>query len=55
MIETVITKKIDAVICPASVSGKNPFKGRAKKVAYINNVPRLEELVKPQEEVNFNK
>ena len=44
LIETVITKKIDAVICPAAVSGKNPFKGRAKKITYINNVPRLQEL-----------
>lgn len=44
LIETVIIKKIDAVICPGTVLGKNPFKGRTKRVAYINNVPRLEEL-----------
>lgn len=44
VVETVVIKKIDAVISPGTVQGKNPFKGRTKRVTYINNVPKLEEL-----------
>ena len=42
--ESSITKEIDGVIIPAKIEGKNVFEGRAKRVVFINNVPRLEEV-----------
>jgi len=39
-----ICKKIDAVIFPCTMNGKNVFEGRAKKVVFINNTPILTEL-----------
>lgn len=42
--ETRVCKKIDAVIFPCPVDGKNPFDGRTKKSVYIDNVPILKDL-----------
>lgn len=43
-IETYICKKIDAVIFPCTVDGKNPFAGRCRKTVFINNYPFLSEF-----------
>lgn len=50
LLETGITKAIDGVIIPAEIDGKNVFEGRAKRVVYVNNVPRLEEVAVEMEE-----
>ena len=42
--ETKICKRIDAVIFPCTMSGKNIFKNRAKQTIFINNTPLLNEL-----------
>lgn len=42
--ETSVVKKIDGVIVPAMIGGKNIFAGRASRVAFVNNVPKLEEI-----------
>lgn len=42
--ETFITKRIDGVVFPGTKMEKNPFEGRAKHFAYINNVPSLDEI-----------
>jgi glycosyltransferase involved in cell wall biosynthesis len=44
MYEGRICKKIDAVICPGTMNGKNNFENRAKRVLFIDNTPILSEL-----------
>ena len=44
--ETYICKKLDAVIFPCLVNGKNPFEGRCKQTVFINNLPYLSEFSK---------
>lgn len=41
--ETKVCKMIAAVIFPTTIDGKNPFKNRCKKFAYINNYPVMVE------------
>ena len=42
--ENHVIKRIDAVIFPCTIRGKNPFEGKCKNVELISNVPKLEEL-----------
>ena len=42
--ETYICRKIDAVVFPCLVNGKNPFDGRCKQTVFINNLPFLSEF-----------
>ena len=44
--ETYICKKLDAVVFPCLVNGKNPFEGRCKRTVFINNLPYLSEFSK---------
>lgn len=44
--ETFICRKIDAVVFPCLVNGKNPFEGRCKQTIFINNLPYLSEFSK---------
>lgn len=44
--ETYICRKIDAVVFPCLVNGKNPFDGRCKQTVFINNLPFLSEFTK---------
>lgn len=42
--EIYVVKKIDAVIIPCTIGGKNFFENKAKKTEVINNVPLLSEF-----------
>lgn len=42
--ETHVCKRIDGVIAPASYDGKETFLGRARRIAYVNNYPKLSEF-----------
>lgn len=42
--ETKVCKRIDAVIFPCTIKGENIFEGRAKKVVFISNAVKLNEL-----------
>lgn len=42
--EDYILCRIDGIVFPCEVEGKNPFSGKCPHVALVNNVPRLEEL-----------
>ncbi len=44
MYERQSLKKIDAVIFPCTINGKNPFEGMCKNFEYVNNTPILSEL-----------
>ena len=37
-------RRIDGLVFPCLIDGQNPFEGHCRKIAFINNVPRLEEL-----------
>ena len=39
-----VLKKIDGVIFPCTIYGKNPFEGKCRNIEIISNAPRLEEL-----------
>ena len=39
-----ILKRIDGLVFPCFVDGKNPFEGQYRRMALVNNVPLLEEL-----------
>lgn len=56
-LETWVVGKIDAVIIPALLRGRNFFDGRARKTILLNNVPRWEEFSEDelQEETDENK
>lgn len=51
-LESIVAQRIDAVIFPALLNGKNIFEGRARKTAIINNVPRLDEFSTNEMEEN---
>lgn len=36
--------RIDGLVSPSEMGGKNPFAGKCARVALVNNTPRLEEL-----------
>lgn len=42
--ERFVVKKLDGVIFPCLVQGKNPFDGKCSRLAIIDNVPLLEEF-----------
>lgn len=42
--ETSVTNKIDGVIIPCKIEGKNVFEGRTPRTIFINNVPRLRDI-----------
>ncbi len=42
--ETFVTKNIDGVVFPGTVTEYNPFEGRAKRFTFVNNVPCLDEI-----------
>lgn len=42
--ETFVLKRIDGVIFPCTVNGKNPFAGKCLHTAVVNNTPLLSEL-----------
>lgn len=42
--EDYVVKKIDGVIFPCTIEGKNPFEGKCAHVALVNNTPILQEL-----------
>ncbi len=39
-----VLRTIDGVIFPCKIEGRNPFEGRCRRAALINNVPRLDEF-----------
>lgn len=47
-------RKIDGLVFPCSIQGRNPFDNMCNHFAYINNVPRLSELYN-EYEVNSEK
>lgn len=49
--ESNVLKKIDAVVFPAKMDGID-FESRAKRVVYVDNKPRLDEL--PEEKADLN-
>lgn len=46
--ETYCVKRLDAVIFPCTIKGKNIFEGRASKVVFIDNLPLLAEFATPE-------
>lgn len=42
--ETAVVKKLDAVIFPCTMGGKNIFQNRARRTVFISNAPLLSEL-----------
>ena len=42
--EDYVLRHIDGLIFPAFLNGRNPFEGKCRHLAIINNVPRLEEI-----------
>lgn len=44
MLEKFVVKRLDAVICPGTIMGKNIFQNCAKKTVFIDNLPRLEDV-----------
>ena len=51
-IEKRVLRKIDAVVFPCPINGKNPFEGMCNDFAYVNNVPILSELYEKYKEQN---
>lgn len=44
--ETYILRRIDGVIFPCTIQGRNPFAGKCKHTALVNNTPVLDEFYK---------
>ena len=42
--EDYILRRIDGLVFPSLQNGKNPFEGKCRRFAVVNNVPRLEEI-----------
>lgn len=42
--EKYVLRKIDGLVFPCLMGGKNPFDGQCRRVTTVNNVPKLEEL-----------
>lgn len=42
--ENYVLKRIDGVIYPCLIQGKNPFDGKCKNTVLVNNTPKLSEL-----------
>lgn len=42
--EHYVLKRIDGLVFPCRMEGKQPFEGRCRHLATVNNLPRLEEL-----------
>ena len=42
--ETHVLRRLDAVVVPCTLNGRNVFEGRAKKTVYVDNLPRLEQF-----------
>lgn len=53
--ENRVLKKIDGVIFPTLINGKNIFEGRSNNVALVNNMPDLDEIPKDIDNKNINK
>lgn len=43
-LEDYALRRIDGLVFPCEVDGRNPFNGKCAHIALVNNVPRLEEL-----------
>lgn len=44
VVEDYLLRRIDGIIFPCLINGENPFAGKCRHFALINNVPMLEEL-----------
>lgn len=42
--ESHVMRRIDGVVFPCLIDGKNPFEGKANRIAFVDNYPKLEEL-----------
>ncbi|MBR6451321.1 MAG: glycosyltransferase [Lachnospiraceae bacterium] len=42
--EGFVLRRIDGVVFPCRIDGKNPFEGKAKKTVFLDNYPRLDEF-----------
>lgn len=40
--ETAVIRRIDAVVTPCTLKGKNVFENRAKRTVFVDNLPRLD-------------